>query len=89
MTDNQLDNIFFQIGHFLGGYAAVLTLFVCHVQHWLLISIMGVTLWASVKEFYWDPRHEDPEVRGSDLEDFIFYIVGLIVGVGLCGLAGS
>jgi hypothetical protein len=89
MTDKQLSNIFFQLGHFLGGYAAVVTLALFHVHHWLLVSIVGVTGWAAFKEFYIDKKYEDPTMRGSDLEDFIFYIVGLAAGIGVAFLSGA
>lgn len=84
MTDVQLQDIFDQIGHFLGAYAAVLTLFVFHVPHWAWVSAIGITLWAGVKEFWYDEKYEDPTVRGSSLEDFLFYMLGLLVGLSVC-----
>jgi hypothetical protein len=87
LNDQRLDNIFSQIGHFLGAYAAVLTLVLFNVHYWLLISLIGVTAWASFKEFYIDAKYEDPAIRGSDMEDFLFYMLGLVVGIGIVFLA--
>ena len=84
MTDAQLQNIFDQIGHFLGAYAAVLTLFVFHVHYWLYISAIGVTTWAIIKEFWYDENYEDPTVRGSSATDFTFYMIGLAIGIIVC-----
>jgi len=84
MTDAQLQNIFDQIGHFLGAYAAVLTLFIFHTPHWMPIALVLVTLWAGVKEFWYDEHYEDAAVRGSSLLDFTFYMVGLAAGIAVC-----
>jgi hypothetical protein len=89
MTDAQLDNVFFQAGHALGGYVVPTTLALFHVHHWLIISIVGVMLSAAVKEFYIDQNYEDAATRGSNLEDFSFYIVGLAIGIFVCWKAGN
>ena len=41
---------------------------------------MLAAIFASIKEFYWDYNFEDPVDRGSDLEDFAFYMLGAFVG---------
>jgi len=84
MTDAQLQNIFDQIGHFLGAYSVVLTIFIFHVPYWLYISALGVTIWAIGKEFWYDEHYEDAAVRGSSLLDFTFYMVGLAAGIAVC-----
>jgi hypothetical protein len=33
-------------------------------------------LFAAVKEFWYDHTYESPQTRGSDLEDFLFYVLG-------------
>lgn len=35
-----------------------------------------VVVWALVKEFWFDKNFEDAVTRGSDIEDFLYYIVG-------------
>lgn len=40
----------------------------------LVPVFLGIAAW---KEFYWDLNHEDPDVRGSSLRDFLFYCVGI------------
>jgi hypothetical protein len=39
---------------------------------------VGVAL-AAWKEGYYDPRHENAATRGSDLEDFSFYMLGILI----------
>jgi len=39
-------------------------------------SLLGV-VFAGLKEFIWDQEMESPAVRGSNLRDFSFYIVGI------------
>jgi hypothetical protein len=51
--------------------ASVLTLFA-------IAFVCGIA--AAVKEFWYDEHYETPEVRGSSLEDFVFYFLGVSVG---------
>lgn len=41
-------------------------------------SFVG-TAFAVVKEFVWDQNIEDPATRGSNLQDFSFYILGIAI----------
>lgn len=45
----------------------------------IVSNVLGIA-YAAWHEFCWDPRHEDPETRGSDLEDFLFLLLGLAIG---------
>jgi hypothetical protein len=36
-------------------------------------------VFATFKEGWWDPIYEDPITEGSDLEDFIFYLFGIML----------
>jgi len=36
---------------------------------------------AMVKEFWYDEKYETEEVRGSSIKDFIFYMIGAILGL--------
>ena len=48
-------------------------------RFWALVAFgLAVAAW---KEFYWDERYEDAETRGSSLEDFCFYALGIAAGV--------
>ncbi len=47
------------------GYPALL---------WFLPITIGL---AAGKEFWYDYKYETPEVRGSSLEDFAFYLIGI------------
>jgi len=45
-------------------------------------SFIGV-IFAAVKEFSWDEDLEDVETRGSNLQDFSFYILGILIANAL------
>lgn len=40
---------------------------------------LATLLFAAIKEAFWDPRYEDPETRGSGLEDFTYYTLGILL----------
>jgi hypothetical protein len=42
-------------------------------------NFVGIA-YAGWHEFYWDPRHENAETRGSDIRDFVFLLLGLAIG---------
>jgi len=42
-----------------------------------LWAALGVVVFAAVKEFWYDHTYEAPATRGSDLEDFLFYALGV------------
>jgi hypothetical protein len=88
MTDQAFANIVAQIAHTLAGYAAIVTLILLGVPHAVVIASVSVTLYALVKEFWWDYKYEDAVTRGSSVEDFVFYIVGLILGIVVNVFAG-
>lgn len=41
---------------------------------WFLPTAVGLAFW---KEFWYDYRYESAEARGSSLEDFLFYLLGI------------
>lgn len=84
MTSKSFTNMVCQIAHFLGGYAATLTVFIVSPSHWLPVSLVGVLTWAGVKEFWFDPKHEGAPIVWSGIEDFSFYCIGLVIGVLFC-----
>ena len=45
-------------------------------------NALGI-VYAAWHEFYWDPRHENAATRGSDVEDFLFLLLGLAIGDGV------
>ena len=66
-----------QAGHFQAGCLAVFApVALTHGLRWGFIGALLVVLFAAVKEFWWDHRYEVVAVRGSDLEDFLFYAIG-------------
>lgn len=72
---SNVDRVFIQIGHLLGGYAIALTAF--HLYPHLWLGPVLVNTWAIPKEFWFDIKYENANVRGSSLLDFAMYQVGL------------
>ncbi len=50
---------------------------------WLIISAIGMTVFAGIKEFVYDVKHENPLVRGSSPLDFGMYLAGVLTAIGL------
>jgi hypothetical protein len=65
-----------QYAHF--GMAAAIYLTIGRFSfHWMLyLAPVGIAL-AAWKEFWYDRHYESDEERGSDLEDFAFYCIGI------------
>ena len=79
-SEKEVDSVG-QNAHMLTGGFYTLLFIVFHVAPWLWYAIpfyIGLTAW---KEFYYDQKYEIPEIRGSNLKDFIFYQVGWIGGL--------
>jgi hypothetical protein len=72
-----------QIAHTLGGAFAM----VCGSYlfgPWSLFDIAPLfVLYAGIKEFWYDVRYESKAVRGSSLEDFLFYLFGMVIGIAI------
>jgi hypothetical protein len=66
--------IYLSIGHIAQAHS-----FFRWTWYGILIAV-GIAL-AGFKEGYWDPRYENEATRGSGLEDFTFYLVGILVAV--------
>jgi hypothetical protein len=85
--ENVIDPKFFnqvaQIAHFFTTYALVLTVGKFFGWAGTLAGAVLCIAYAAIHEFYWDPRHENPVTRGSDLEDFIFLVAGALAAVVL------
>ena len=45
------------------------------------IAAIIVVLLAAVKEFWWDENYEDAATRGSNLEDWSYYVAGAAVAL--------
>jgi len=75
MTGDPSFNTISQSAHFFCG-AYILHLF--HGNFWIILIAVGL---AALKEFWYDYHFESKEVRGSSFEDFLFYCLGIGVGV--------
>ena len=52
--------------------------------HTMLAKLVGaavIVAFASIKEFWFDKRFEDAVTRGSDLEDFSYYVLGAVAAL--------
>jgi hypothetical protein len=79
ITDELFDEIA-QNSHWAGGLAFVWGS-VCLIGPGALwYSVLAGMAIAAAKEFWYDEKYETTEVRGSSLEDFTYYCVGLIGG---------
>jgi hypothetical protein len=47
----------------------------------LIVGAVGMLLWATVKEGWYDEKYESPADRGSSLLDWSFYMAGMILGL--------
>jgi hypothetical protein len=66
-----------QFAHVGMAYAITLSVLLIGngaVLYWYLPVAVGL---AAAKEFWYDYKFESPEVRGSSLVDFTFYLVGI------------
>lgn len=74
-----------QIGHVLGGYAAVLTARYVSGGELAAVIVAGlVVAYAAVKEFWYDKNYEIPvQTDADDVLDFSMYCVGTIIGLGV------
>lgn len=75
-------NVLAQIGHFLGGYAIVLTA-AFFGRQWAALGFGAALLvYAAVKEFWYDANYEIPHQTAADnWLDFSMYAVGITVGL--------
>jgi hypothetical protein len=71
-----LANQWAQFGHFFAGYGIVLSFGYLLGWKGLVFGAVGIFLWASIKEGYWDPRHETKIVQGSGWQDWSMYMAG-------------
>ena len=44
---------------------------------WYTIPVLVV--YAAIKEFWYDQQYENAATRGSNLEDFSFYLLGIVI----------
>lgn len=87
ITDSEF-NFLAQINHILFGAIMVfapLALGSTHLWWFVVATVIGT----AVKEFWYDKNYETPEARGSSLEDFLFYQLGMAVALGAYYLVHS
>jgi hypothetical protein len=86
----KLFNSVSQAGHFAGGAAIVLaTVVLWHATQAPYAGFVIVALAAALKEFWYDYKYESSEVRGSSLEDFLFYLSGALAALAVAVMRGT
>ncbi len=77
MADPSLNTVS-QFAHAGVAYSITLSLLMAlglTALWWFLPIAVGLAAW---KEFWYDYKYETAEVRGSSLEDFSFYMSGIV-----------
>jgi hypothetical protein len=89
MIDFATFNTVSQFAHWLAGCLFVMgfTYLFGSGAEWWCVGIF--TAYAAIKEFWYDQNYETPEVRGSSLQDFLFYEAGVLLAIGLIYLKGK
>lgn len=80
ITDSQFNKVS-QNAHVLAGLAWIWGSVVLFGPQYIWYFLDAGVLLAAVKEFWWDYRFENTEVRGSSMEDFNVYCMGLIIAI--------
>ena len=79
---NGIDPKFFnevsQFAHWGVMFSIAITLAIFFGWKGLLVAGLGEIPYAVWHEYYYDPRFENAATRGSDTEDFIFLMLGLV-----------
>ena len=76
MIEDKEFNQVSQLSHFGGAAAIVYGLIVLAGMSAMWPTFIVLAIIAGVKEFWYDYHYETTEVRGSSLEDFLFYLAG-------------
>lgn len=84
ITDKQFDDLA-QKAHFFGAACFIFAL--DDLWHAPGTAFVVLVFAAVLKEFWYDYKYEDPEVRGSSMRDFGYYIAG--AGNALAVLAAA
>jgi hypothetical protein len=81
ITDKQFDFLS-QLNHILFGMVVIWGKIALHGPGHIWWVAGGIVMYAALKEFWYDHVYEDPETRGSDLRDFLYYVLGTAVALG-------
>jgi hypothetical protein len=80
MADPSLNTVS-QFAHVGVAYSVTLSLLIVlglPMLWWYLPVAIGL---AAGKEFWYDYKYETPDVRGSSLEDFMYYVSGILAAL--------
>lgn len=80
ITPEYLD-VLAQKAHMLGGGLAMLGPHALWGKRSLRYAVPIFVVCAAAKEFWFDANYQDAEIRGSDLKDFAFYMIGMVLAL--------
>ena len=83
VVDPKFFNMVAQFSHFFAGATVYLTigvLFSFRIAVFMLPVGVGLAAW---KEFWYDMHKENPATAGSSIEDFAFYMAGIIYAMAI------
>ena len=85
INNNTIDPKFFnfvsQVAHCSTTYAISLTFYARWGFYGWIFAAVTILAYAAVHEFWYDVHYENPATRGSDLEDFIFLVLGPVLAL--------
>ena len=84
MVDEKEFDFVAQLSHLGWGIAVVLL--ADKLFHRAASMAILWIIYAAIKEFYWDYKYETPEVRGSSAKDYLFQVLGALIGILACVL---
>jgi VanZ family protein len=71
-----------QFSHFFFGAFCALVSMLFGIKSFIAVAI-AYTLYSAIKEFWFDEKREAPIVRGSSVKDFVFQMLGFVVGAAI------
>lgn len=80
ITSSEFDRVA-QNAHLLFGMVAILVPAHLFTTKLIWLYALLFTIYAAWKEFYYDVHYERAEVRLSGLKDFIYYELGIAIGI--------
>jgi hypothetical protein len=77
-----------QFAHFFAAYASVMTGGFLYGHTGVWVSGAQMIAFAAIKEGWFDPKYETPDIAGNGWVDFGFYFLGVAAATGVFYLRG-
>lgn len=77
-------NVTAQVAHF-GAAFAIIAVFMLRLPHYSHYGIVGMFVYAGLKEFWYDANYEKPKQSSSaNVLDFSMYVAGIVSAFFTC-----